>query len=271
VPVQVKGLTTAKSLVTNAEDQDFCALLQNGGAECWGGQVYGSLGNPSVVARPANVPVPVTGLSGAVRLLGSNGGDYGFCALLKDGNVECWGVYTGTTTPSSTPVKVSGLVGVVSVSVSGATYCAALANGMVKCWGWNRGGSLGTGSSKQFYTAVPVATTGLNNAAQLFGPVGTTVSRTCAILRSSAVKCWGDNHQGGAGVGSTAFTIDVPTAVKGLTGATSLAGEGFTTCAVLRSGGVKCWGGNVDDELGTASVPGTGSDVPVSVPGFVTS
>jgi alpha-tubulin suppressor-like RCC1 family protein len=101
-------------------------------------------------------PVAVAGLTGATAISGS-------CALLAAGTVQCWGwnesgqLGDGTTTGpescadasacSTTPVAVSGLTGVTSVSAGGETACVLLAAGTVQCWGDNTLGQLGNGTT----------------------------------------------------------------------------------------------------------------------------
>src|ERR1700690_3942807 len=51
-----------------------------------------------------------------------------------------------------------------------------------------------------------------------------------------------------------------------LTGVTAVSVEGGSACAITAGGGVVCWGGNVDGQLGSNST--TNSSVPVQVVGL---
>src|SRR5689334_21263359 len=90
-----------------------------------------------LLAIPASAATRVRFESGArarqLRL--SSSGDH-TCAVLDDGTVRCWGNNTqgelgdGTvTTTPKTPVRVSGLTNVVSVSASLLHTCALRADG----------------------------------------------------------------------------------------------------------------------------------------------
>ena len=106
----VIGLTTVVSIA--AEEAQSCAVLQDGSARCWGGNTSGGLGDGTLVDKWT--PVPVSGLTGAVKIAGAGGG-YHSCSVLTNGSVRCWGengygqVGDGTNTMRLTPVPVVGL------------------------------------------------------------------------------------------------------------------------------------------------------------------
>ena len=83
-------------------------------------------------------------------------------------------------------------------------------------------------------------------------------AHTCAVLYGGKVKCWGSNRYGQLGNGNRK-SIGQPVTVKGIRNAIAVSASdddfidsearGFT-CAVLRSGKVKCWGDNWSGQLG---------------------
>ena len=264
VPVAVKGLAGVKSL---ASDQaGYCALLRNGQAECWGDNDYNELGDgrlgdlagsSSTAQLSSNVPVAVKGLAGATSLA-SDG--IGYCALLRDGRAECWGnnsfgelgdgskANPNANYGSDVPVTVKELVGAVSLVSTDYGYCARLQSGRAKCWGYNTSDELGDGrsSTRQPYSDVPVTVKGLTGTASLVGgdDNGYTGSEYtyCALLKTHAAACWGENGYGELGNDGSESASDVPVIVKGLAGVASLEVGIGSACAVMKNGGAECWG-----------------------------
>ena len=239
----------------------ICVLLNSGAPKCWGSDYNGQLGDNTYQSH--STPYTVYGLSSGV--VGITAGGAHTCALLGSGAVKCWGynVYgqigDGTTTDRTTPTAVSGLSsGVTAIAVGSSNTCALLDTGAVKCWGGNLFGKLGDGTTTDRKT--PTAVSGLSS-----GVVGITAGgyHNCALLGSGAVKCWGYNGAGSLGDGTTT-NRSLPTTVNGLiSGAVAIAAGDYSTCAILNSGAVQCWGYVSDGSLGDGI--NTTSNTPVSV------
>jgi alpha-tubulin suppressor-like RCC1 family protein len=258
LPVAVSGLGNGVTQLASGDSHN-CALLADGGVRCWGNNANGQLGNST--NTNSNVPVTVTGLSGAVAVAA---GVYHSCALMVTGGVKCWGRNTygqlgdGTATTSTTPVNVLGLSGAVGVTVGNSHTCALINNGQIQCWGYNYYGQLGNGSNVNSTTRVTV--TGISDANALVAGQ----SHTCAKTITGTAKCWGYNGYGQLGNGATTDVL-TPVVVNGLSGITQLttSSSSYSTCAVLTGGSAKCWGSNNTGKLGNGDT--TNKTTPTTV------
>ncbi|MBI2061354.1 MAG: hypothetical protein HYT87_16570 [Nitrospirae bacterium] len=198
LPVAVTGLSDAEAISAGAYHS--CALRRGGRVSCWGFNATGQLGDGTTEAR--SIPTEVSELTDAVSVAA---GAAHTCAVVSEGNVRCWGdssygqLGNGRGTPAEcrgadtcgrSPVDVTGLAGVRSLS-SGSDYtCALLSDGTVACWGWNGFGQLGNGARAEREGVVTVS--GLGGVIA----VSTGVAHTCARLENAMVYCWGLNTLG---------------------------------------------------------------------------
>lgn len=142
---------------------------------------------------------------------------------------------------------------IASIAGGYAHTCTLLNSSAVKCWGANDAGQLGDGTTTQ--RATPVTVSGLSSGVRT---IANRYNNTCALLNTGAVKCWGWNGRGHLGDG-TKINKSTPVAVSGLSSGVSAisAGNGHT-CALLKTGAVKCWG--------DAGKTGDGTDVERTTP-----
>ncbi len=78
-------------------------------------------------------------------------------------------------------------------------------------------------------------------------------SHFCALLSDGTVRCWGDNSRGALGTGEIDGGVDAgfaPMPVVGVSNVTQISAAEYATCARDDDGGVRCWGGNRQGQLG---------------------
>jgi alpha-tubulin suppressor-like RCC1 family protein len=190
------------------------------------------------------------------------------CALTDAGGVKCWGdnwegkLGNGSVINSTFPVDVVGLnAGVVDISGTHKHTCALTSTGRVQCWGRNWHGELGDGTTE--YRVTPVTPVGLESGVAAIAAGG---FHTCALMEDGSVRCWGANWHGQVGDG-TDTERHVPVEVVELeVKAIAIATGKYHTCAVLETGGVRCWGYNKFGNLGNG--PDEDKWVPTNVDGL---
>lgn len=214
-----------------------CALLTDGSVDCWGENESGQLGDGTRTS--STIPVPVSGLTDAVQV---SAGSDDTCALLVGGTVDCWGQGTegqlgnGATADSPVPVPVSGLDEVSTIAVGWGDACALTFDATVHCWGHNSYGQLGDGSTSD--SLIPVVVPGLEEVSQI---TAGSFHGCATHFESASIDCWGLNIAGQLGDGSTE-NRSTPVPVAGVNGAVQIAGGNISTCALLSTGDVDCWG-----------------------------
>jgi alpha-tubulin suppressor-like RCC1 family protein len=199
------------------------------------------------------------------------------CAVVGDGGVRCWGsghfgqlaqgdMNNQGDSPGESTVVVPLPRPAVAVAAGAFHACAILDNGLLRCWGDNEVGQLGQGNTDQVgdhpgTLTVPVDL-GVGRTA-----VAVTAGHfhTCALLDNGAVRCWGANSYGQLGQGSTAPVGtdpgQPPTALVALPAAAATIAAGYeSTCAVLVTGELRCWGQNSSGQLMQGNVAAYGDN-----------
>jgi len=223
----------------------------HGGAQCWGGNDAGQLGNGSTTQTAR--PVQVQGLSSNVSTIAA--GDRYSCAIVN-GGVWCWGknaagqLGDGSTSEQHTPVAIPSLTTAVSALTAGRGHACAIVGGGAVCWGANSSGQIGDGSTTD--RQAPVAVTGLSsNVVAIAAGYG----HTCAVV-NGAVLCWGANADGQLG-DTTRDASAVPVPVSGLTSSATAVATGFGHSCAIANNGVFCWGANDQGQLGDGTTAGS--------------
>ncbi|MFO0602317.1 MAG: hypothetical protein U0324_04035 [Polyangiales bacterium] len=242
-----------------------CALSTTGQVRCWGSNESGQLGDGSTAST--HLPVAVAGLVDAVSV---RAGAAFACAIRRGGAVVCWGnnaygqLGDGSLTRRLTPVAAgydAPLLDATALAASFNHACAVRAGGAVVCWGQNGYGEIGDGSTTD--RRLPAAVRDIGGAGALVGvtQVSASSAHTCAV-RGGAVVCWGRNHVGQLGDGTTVNRA-APVAAHAFRDAVEVAaGEGFT-CVRHASGAVSCWGRGNSGQLGSGTLVDRPTPAPV--------
>ena len=245
-----------------------CALLDSGMVRCWGNNSFGQLGYNSTDTIGDGEPLSSVGyvnLRGFATTLVS--GLNHTCALMSTGKVRCWGLNSSGQLGYGHKNNVGdnehpyfhgdvdlGSDVIVRDLVAGAAHtCALLSTGSVRCWGNNSFGQLGLGHTAH----VGDDETPANAIVHVGGPVRQLVAgyfHTCALLSGTGgLRCWGLNGSGQLGYGNTAdLTLPGGTVAVGGEVLQVTAGQDHT-CALLSTGGIKCWGLGAWGQLGQAN------------------
>lgn len=161
--------------------------------------------------------------------------------------MRCWGrnsdgeLGRGNTTNANTPPATDVNVGGVVTQVVTGWYhtCALLASGTVRCWGRNNDGQLGYADTADHLAPPDVDV----NVGGTVTQIAAGYAHTCALLSTGSVRCWGLNDSGQLGYGDIAAHPEFPPADVNVGGAVAQISAGSAhTCALLTTGGVRCWG-----------------------------
>jgi alpha-tubulin suppressor-like RCC1 family protein len=242
-----------------------CALLDWGMVRCWGHNAFGQLGYNSTDNIGDGEPLSSAGYVNLRDLADTVvSGLHHTCALMSTGKVRCWGLnssgqlgygHKNNLGDNEYPYSYGdidlGQGVIVKDLVAGAAHtCALLSTGAVRCWGNNSFGQLGLGHTAH----VGDDETPANAIVNVGGPVRQLVAgyfHTCALLSgTNTLHCWGLNGSGQLGYGNTTDLTKPggPVAVGGAV--LQVAAGQDHTCALLSTGGIKCWGLGAWGQLG---------------------
>jgi alpha-tubulin suppressor-like RCC1 family protein len=256
-PTPLTVVNPAGAVAIAAGDGHACAVSRVADdanqfdVRCWGANDDGQLGDGTTVDR--GTPVAATNVVATVPLVIGAGAAH-TCAN-TGGFTHCWGnnasgqLGDGTSTSTSTPVVTSTMSGVVGFALGTDSSClvGSASGSHVLCWGANAFEQLGDGTTTPHST--PQATNAVVSAS--FGDDGGFVTHTgvaiaagdhhaCMIDNLGLLICWGRNDEGQLADGTTGAPRG-PKVSSGLSGVTSVAARGTSTC-VLASGAIRCFG-----------------------------
>ncbi len=259
-PAQVTGLTSGVAAIA-AGSGFTCAMTTAGGVKCWGMNSAGQLGVNAWDNK--YVPTQVSGLTSGTKSISA--GSLHACALATDGKIRCWGFNSssqlgnGAVASSAVPVVATNFGALIysAIGAGAAHTCALTSSGEVRCLGDNTDGQLGDGT--KIGRSAPVVVSGLSGIAKL--SVGGSTS--CALSTTGGAKCWGDNSSAQLG-DDTVTDRPTPIEMRGLSSGVRFITPGAnSSCAVLGSGALQCWGVNGDGQVGNDSGDEAYSPFPV--------
>jgi len=136
--------------------------------------------------------------------------------------------------------------------------CALLEAGTVRCWGQNMYGQLGYGHTEPILVDDLPFEAGDVDVGGTVTQIAAGNFHTCALLDTQRVRCWGHNTRGQLGYGHTELIGD--NEVPSVAGDVDVGGNviqvetcASTSCALLDTGAVRCWGDGFLGQLGNAT------------------
>ena len=181
------------------------------------------------------------------------------------------------TDPNPVPVLNATMVNALAFyQVSAGRYhtCGVTTDNRAYCWGRNSEGQLGDGTATIASVTRPVAVAG----ALRFRQISASSYTTCAVTTDHRAYCWGWNHLGQLGDGTTT-PHQIPNPVAGgLQFGQVEVGEEHTCGVTYPDNRAFCWGNNSNGQLGNGTKTGqdtTGNGIvyrtlPVAVAGGLT-
>jgi alpha-tubulin suppressor-like RCC1 family protein len=174
------------------------------------------------------------------------------CEKTEKTTVECFGKM------EIDEAAISQIKPVLLIDSGQHHTCMLEEGGTVYCWGANDVGQLGDPNETADWRVTPKPVPGIEEATFVWADG----SGTCAIIRSSVIRCWGSIGDGSMQESTT------PSDVAVLPGALSVYFGWKHACALHEGGDVYCWGSNTDYQLGTIQDALNYSKEPMKVPGI---
>jgi alpha-tubulin suppressor-like RCC1 family protein len=201
LPQQVFGLTGGVSGIAAGSANHACAIV-NGGAQCWGSNSSGQLGNPAF-GGGSYVPVAVSSLASGVTEMSAGGSHT--CATAAAG-LYCWGL------------NANGQLGNGSAATSNVPLLAVPASALATTLAVSPA-TLDLGGQSMNTTSLPKSVTITNT-----GAAAVTLSKVSVSPQFSQTNTCGALAPGASCTVTVTFTPSVAKALAGTLVATSSAG-----------------------------------------------
>ncbi|MEY2967016.1 MAG: hypothetical protein RLY50_1066, partial [Actinomycetota bacterium] len=143
-----------------------------------------------------------------------------------------------------------GTTGAVAVAAGQSRMCAIDHVGDLWCWGETTSGLYSGAILARSTSPVKIEIPG---AGSVTAVATHSAGRSICAVKAGAVWCWGENTSQRIIPTSSASYISTPTLVTGIVGtAVDVVVNFQSSCALLSSGAVWCWGDSRDGSLGIA-------------------
>jgi alpha-tubulin suppressor-like RCC1 family protein len=257
-PVSILGVVKTFCQI-NCGQISTLGIDKNGKIWGWGSNIYGQLGNNSVVA--VSTPVAVQGTLKTFCSIAS--GNSNTFAIDYKNNLWGWGYGKGLG------LNIPDYITPTSIVVD-KTFCKITAgdtsslgidkNGKIWGWGDNSFGQLGDNSTTNRFS--PVSISGVNKT---FCNIYTGDNHSVGIDKNGKAWGWGSNSFGRLGDNTTA-SKSTPVAVAGVTKTFCNISAGLDhSNSIDKNGKIWSWGNNALGQLGDNSI--TSKNTPISVVG----
>lgn len=271
-----------------AGEKSACAISDLKVVKCWGDNTNGRLASFWI---SSDLPLQNPAAINQVLLTGSKPRAIvpmlqGFCALLENSSVKCWGnINLGLREVGGSTLRTgsSSAAGSEELPFNRQKFLEFMRVGpLATCVQW-RGpmmSCMGQVSPAHFYHGSPLSPLALvssvlppaANAESLDFQMGDQF--ICAISSSNQVYCTGRDLDGQLGLNLSSNTLTstllLPVNLGTGVGALTLAVGGLHSCVITNLGQVKCWGRNSAGQLGLdnttsrgGSIAGMGDNLPV--------
>jgi predicted outer membrane repeat protein len=212
---KMDGSTDERSVVDVAlGDYLTCALMKDGKLRCWGNNGYGQTGQGTVNPSPYNYETSpsnneATGIDGqtpASTVVKMKNGKEHMCVLMGDGSLKCWGRGTygqfcnEDLADQHSPVTVFAGESIKDFTTGKVETCILTTVGELKCCG--KGRIVGGGTNAPI-TTTPATIAGISNGIAIYSDPMDSIGKMCVLMEDRSMKCWGQNYQGGLGIGSS--------------------------------------------------------------------
>jgi alpha-tubulin suppressor-like RCC1 family protein len=290
ITIQVSEVPDA-SIIQSIYIGAYQNCIENGGGifRCWGQGGQGQLGIDSSINKNPQFSMEPVLITNNIEKLYM--GERNACAILKNGDVKCWGknwygeLGIDNTTSISTSVSTSILnspttnVGFpVKKLALGANFTCALSDdglGRVRCWGLNSSGQLGYASSVVSTSqrvgdgnGITIQDAGDLEIGEPIADIFASSSFHCMLSVAGNVYCTNLPSYGNPSIRVGVFQTPQQAGPIPIGGTVINMGLGSShACALLSSGSVRCWGNGSRGQLGINTTGYYGDDEqPLTVP-----